>query len=175
VTGARITASFDDKDLVRGLRALRAMAIDSVPLMRAIGVALVETTQARFDTATDPSGHPWKALNPAYAALKRGPGILRESGMRGGLQGSITFRAARGQVEVGTNKVYGAVHQFGATIKPKNAKALVFRLGAGGKMVRAKSVTIPARPYLGFGAADRGGVEDVVAGALKRATQGRSA
>lgn len=169
MSGARIRVAFDDQALHGALRALRAMAIDNLPLMRAIGTGLVKTTQARFDTATDPAGGAWAALNPAYAEMKRGLGILRESGMHGGLQGSITFLASSGQVKVGTNKIYGAVHQFGATIRPKAAKALVFQLG--GKEVHAKSVTIPARPYLGLGVADRFQVEEVVAGALRRATR----
>ena len=164
MSGARITAKFDDNALIQGMRQLQAMAVNNLPMMRAIGTALVETTQQRFETQTAPSGHAWAKLNPAYAALKTGPGILRERGM---LYRSITFHAAPGQVEVGTNRVYGAVHQFGATIRPKQAKALVFRLGA--KTIHAKSVTIPARPYLGFGAADRAEVEEVVAGALQRA------
>lgn len=79
--------------------------------------------------------------------------------MRGGLQGSITFRTGPDQVAVGTNKVYGAVHQFGATIRPKG-RALVFNLG--GRKVFARSVTIPARPYLGFGAEDRQAVLDAL-------------
>lgn len=167
MTGARITAIFNDQDLQRGLRALRMMAADSLPLMTAIGSALVKTSQARFDSATDPAGHAWAALRPAYAAEKRGPGILRESGL---LQRSLTFRAGYGQVEVGTNRVYGAVHQFGATIRPKNTPALVFRMG--GKLVHVKSVTIPARPYLGFGAADVAAVEERVEFALRLATRG---
>ncbi len=52
-------------------------------------------------------------------------------------------------VEVGSNLVYAAAHQFGATIKPTNGKLLHFR----GHV--AKSVTIPARPYLGLSDADK--------------------
>jgi len=69
-------------------------------------------------------------------------------------------------VKIGTNKVYGAIHQFGGTIKPKAGKFLVFRLG--GRTVFARSVTIPARPFLGFGAADWQVVLDVVDFQLQR-------
>ena len=41
------------------------------------------------------------------------------------------------------------VHQFGATIYPKNARFLSW-LNSSGERVFAKSVTIPPRPYLGF-------------------------
>lgn len=53
----------------------------------------------------------------------------------------------------GSNKIYAAVHRFGAVIRPKTAEAVRFRLASG--LVRARSVTIPARPYLGLSAEDR--------------------
>jgi phage gpG-like protein len=126
---------------------------------RAIGVALVEVVNQRFETGTEPFGAKWQKLNPAYAAIKTGPGILRASLM---LQRSVTFQTSGLQITVGSNRIYAGVHQFGATIKPVNAKALAFRLGVTGAkggtkagIVRVKSVTIPARPYLGFGPNDQ--------------------
>lgn len=166
MTGARIAVKLDDKVILTALGRLGDVGLVSNGLMRAIGVGLVANTQERFDKAVDPEGKPWKALNPAYAALKRGPGILREAGMRGGLEGSITFQVSGTSVEVGSNKVYAAVHQFGAVIKAKNAKALVFRMGSS--LVRVKSVTIPARPYLGFSEADRVTVLEAIDVAIKR-------
>ncbi len=71
------------------------------------------------------------------------------------------------QIAVGSNRVYAAIHQFGGTIVPKTAAALVFRLGS--RVVRAKSVTIPQRPYLGFGPKDQRAVLDVVSNELARA------
>lgn len=169
MTGARVTAKLDDKEALAAFARLRDVGFVGQGLMRAIGVGLVANTQGRFDKGVDPDGRAWKGLNPAYAALKKGPGILREAGMRGGLQGSITFQVSGTSIEVGTNKVYGAVHQFGATIVPKQAKALVFRMGSGGGLVHAKKVTIPARPYLGFSEADRITVLDAIDVAIKRA------
>ena len=40
--------------------------------------------------------------------------ILRRQGFAGGLMGSISVRAYNDRAEVGTNKIYAAVHQFGA-------------------------------------------------------------
>lgn len=45
-------------------------------------------------------------------------------------------------------------------IRPKTAKALVFRLG--GRLVRAGKVTVPARPYLSFGRADDAMAEEAI-------------
>ena len=151
-------AVFDDQALVLRLEGMMLSPGRSLALMRVLGQALVRTTQDRFRTSTDPSGRPWHALNPAYAEFKRGPSILVESGARGGLLGSIHFQAGVRQVVVGTDKVYGAIHQFGGTIRPKTKKALMFRLGP--RLVMAKSVFIPARPYLGFGYKDIAAVEE---------------
>ncbi len=168
MTGARLHVVIDDKAITEPLRRLGAVAAERAGLMRAIGVGLVEATQSRFESQTTPDGTPWKPLNPGYAAGKRGPGILRESGMRGGLQGSITFQTRGGlEVEVGSNKVYAAIHQFGGVITAKTGRGLVFKIG--GQFIRKRSVTIPARPYLGFGAADQAVVEEVIEIVVSRA------
>jgi len=171
MSGARIGFTLDDKAFTADVAKLGGVLKSGV--VRAIGVALVEVTNKRFESGTDPFGQAWHALLPAYAAIKRGPGILRASLM---LQRSVTFATSGAQVTIGSNRVYAAVHQFGATIKPVNARALVFRLGGagpGGKsksgIVRVKSVTIPARPYLGFGPNDQRAVMETLAVFIGRA------
>lgn len=129
-------------------------------LLRAIGVGLQHTTRDRFERGADPQGRGWAPLHPAYAAARRPMPILQQMGDSGGLKGSITFQTASHQVAVGSNKVYAAIHQFGGVIRPNTAKALAFQLG--GHLVRARRVTIPARPYLGFGRADEEAVLDAV-------------
>jgi phage virion morphogenesis protein len=168
VTGARINANLDDKAIRDALGRLKGLPRDG--LLKNIGEALLGTTLKRFRTETDPDGQPWHPLLPAYAAIKRGPGILRESARPGSsLMGTIVYQVRGNEVIVGSNVKYAAVHQFGATITPKTAKALVFRLGAGGGVVRVKSVTIPARPYLGFGRQDQEAVIEQIEFAVSRA------
>jgi len=154
MTGATLTAEFQDGPFREGIERMQLLTRDFAPLLKTMGVGLVKTTQDRFVAAKDAQGNPWHALNPLYAENKKGPGILRGRAMSGGLMGSITFKVdGSTQLRVGSNKKYAAAHQFGVVITPVSAKALVFRLG--GKLVRAHSVTIPARPYLGFGEADQ--------------------
>lgn len=167
MSGAQLIIRMDVSQVQSAFQRLAHAVSDTTPIMRAIGTGLVANTQGRFDAEVDPDGNAWAPLEPVYAAGKRGPGILRESGMRGGLQGSITYRAGRDQVTVGTNKIYGAIHQFGGEILPKHGKFLIFSLG--GRTVKARSVTIPARPYLGVSSEDREMIVDVVTGALDRA------
>lgn len=170
MAGVTLEVSIDDKLVLKAFTALsKKLSGDTTPVMRAIGFGLVQNVHDRFEAAVDPQGQPWEPLNPSYAAAKRGPGILREAGMRGGLMGSITFSAGPDAVEVGTNKIYAAVHQFGATIVPVKASHLVFRIG--NQVVKAKSVTIPARPFLGISAEDERTIAETVTDALDRATK----
>ncbi len=163
MTGARISYTFDDRQAMAAIERLTAVRFQ---VMKPIGLALVQVVQERFRDERDPFGQPWAPLSPAYAAVKRGNHILTRSGL---LMRSITFRASVDEVAVGSNRVYAAIHQFGGTIVPKNGKALVFRLGS--RVVRAKSVTIPQRPYLGFGPADRRAVLQVLEAAVQSALE----
>ena len=164
MTGARIEMTLKAQAAVEAIDRLIAIRFH---VMEPIGLALRQVTQARFFSESGPDGTPWKALNPAYAAIKKGPGILR--GPVSDLWGSITFRASASEVTIGSIKKYAAVQQFGATITAKNAKALRFQM-AGGMMFR-RSVTIPARPYLGFGDADQEAVLEVVDAAVQSALE----
>lgn len=170
MTGVRIETRIDATEAAAAFGALLRVMRDTT-LLRAVGVGLVEATQSRFERGVDPEGNAWAPLNPGYAAGKRGPGILRESGMRGGLMSSITFATSSDAVEVGTNRVYAAIHQFGGEIKPKSGDRLVFSIAAA--PVFARSVTIPARPFLGFGPAEVETTLDVIEGALDRAMGAR--
>jgi hypothetical protein len=57
-------------------------------------------------------------------------------------------------VIIGANRQYAATHQFGATIRAKNKKALTVPI-ADGSLRLLKQVTIPARPFLGLSEGDK--------------------
>lgn len=165
---AGVSIEFEFKD--KGIRAaLHGMGMWREKAHAPIGMALIRGTQRRFTQQVSPEGQAWQKLLPAYAAIKRGPGILRASGM---LFKSITAQTSPEIVRVGTNRIYARVHQFGAVIKPKSPGGrLVFRLGGGGGkkgkgsnsgVVFARSVKIPARPFLGISAEDEQSVGDVL-------------
>jgi len=152
---------------IRAFAQLGLVVSNTTPVMRAIGVGLVANVHDRFQRGSGPGGAAWPALNPAYAAIKRGPGILRESGMRGGLMGSITSRAGSNSVEIGSNKIYAAIHQFGGIIRPVSASKLRFPLLGG--LVAVDQVEIPARPYLGIDREDEIVILETLVDALDRA------
>jgi phage virion morphogenesis protein len=165
MSGAAVSLTFQvlDEEVRRGFDQLGRAMTNTTPLMRAIGVGLVGSTHQRFIGQKSPEGQAWLAVNSDYAETKRNSRILTESGR---LRDSINARATSDEVRVGTNVVYGAIHQLGGTIKPKNGEALVFRMGD--RVIFAKSVTLPARPYLGISSEDETMVAETVFGFLER-------
>lgn len=171
MTGARVELTFENQAQVqRALTMLAAVGRSPEALLKPIGVKLASNTRDRMQAGRDPQGNRFAPLSPAYLPFKRGPSVLVGAGMQGGLMGSITSAVSGDQVAVGSNKVYAAVHQFGATIRPKNPKGLlIFRDARGRAWGAAREVTIPARPYLGLSGEDQDDILDITEGAFQRA------
>ena len=78
----------------------------------------------------------------------------------------VNYIASAEDVRIGSPKVYAAIHQLGGTIqKPEGTRYMVGRRFAkrdkeGGKdvKIRAHTITIPARPYIGISPADEEGI-----------------
>lgn len=182
---ASITLTADTTAALAGLVRLRERAVHLQPVLDRVGAALESSTIERFDAGVSPAGAPWKPSNRAVAGSRVEVGRKRKDGSRkvvmgrigktlvdsARLRNSITHSADDTSVDVGSNVVYAAVHQFGATITAKGGGALRFRL-ASGDFVTVKSVTIPARPYLGISPADELTIIDIVSDALAEAAAG---
>ncbi|MCA3421001.1 MAG: phage virion morphogenesis protein [Roseomonas sp.] len=165
MTGVRITINTAEfRDAIQGLGALMRRPQAA---MAEIGEALILSTQERAAAEQSPDGVAWPKLNPGYAAAKRGGSMLRETGR---LLGSLTRRADGHRVVVGTNVIYAAIHQFGGTVRPKSGGRLAFRLGR--TRVFARSVSIPARPWLGVSDADRAEIMAIFQDHARRAMRG---
>jgi len=162
MSGVRLDYSINDSKPLAMLQRLenfnaRAMFDD-------IGGYLDSEVANRFVEGKDPDGNTWEPLSDAtlFARIggaksrkKRGGtriGAIRKlAGIstlinRGNLRDSIThntFIDGSG-VEHGSNKVYAAIHQF------------------GGQAGRGKSVTIPARPFLGINGGDESMIDNIV-------------
>jgi hypothetical protein len=77
--------------------------------------------------------------------LKGGGHIERQSGK---LANSLSYKVlGYMDAEIGTDVIYAAIHEFGGTILPKNAKSLHW-VNASGEDVFRKKVVIPPRSYL---------------------------
>ncbi len=133
-------------------------------LMASIGDALVSGTSKRFEKGEAPDGTAWE---PSRRAQEAGGQTLVDTAA---LMKSIDYAATTDTVMVGTNLPYARIHQEGGTIRPKNKKSLRFKT-PGGKVIFAKQVDIPARPYLGVSKADmdevRATMADFLSGAFR--------
>lgn len=105
--------------------------------------------QLGFRMSKDPWGGSWKPLNPTLT--RKGQPLVNTRK----LYSSVGVRRDGNGIRVGTNlrtptggHSLGAVHQFGATIKPKAGKYLVWAPAGAKGLVFAEQVTIPARPFM---------------------------
>lgn len=166
MTGAAIRITENSDAIAAALEQLADRADDKQPLMQEIGAALLLSTQMRFERETGPDGNPWP---PSIRARLEGGRTLRDSGR---LVQSLTFNASSDQVELGTNVLYAAVQQVGATITAKTGDGLRFRIGDA--WITKKSVTIPARPFLGIDDDDRTEIAEITQAWLANLVDGAS-
>ncbi len=137
----KIDIDIDDQPVRRALQRMEDSGADLRPALVDIGEALLLSTEERFSNQVDPDGRPWKPLSPQYRKRKKHPKILTETT---NLRGRIHSVVSPGRVEIGTNVVYGAIHQL------------------GGQAGRNRAATIPARPYLGVSAEDKGSILEIL-------------
>lgn len=153
---AGVNIEFNAQDALDGLLKIEA-ALDDLPELfhKMADVLLYDIHVPRFDAQESPDGIPWQELSPWYkeAKPKQKDRILT---LDGTLRSTLRYQIEGDSLLFGTNVPYGAIHQFGGTIKPITAKAL----NVGGRPV--KQVVIPARPWLGIGAKDELLLVDVV-------------
>jgi phage virion morphogenesis protein len=134
----KIVFRIDDSKATAKLKLLQSAIDNPQPVYATVGRVLVNRIRLCFKLGIDPWGNPWQALK-----FRKGQ-PLRDTGR---LNRSIVSKVDATGVTVGTNLIYAPVHQFGATIVPKNKPRLVFP-GPNGKLIFAKKVTIPERPYM---------------------------
>jgi len=111
-------------------------------LLAAMGAEVESQTRRRIqDEKTSPAGGSWPGWSPRYAATRHGGQSLLQAGTtQETLLNSLECFADSDSAEVGSNKEYAAIHQFG-----------------GAEVGKA----IPARPYLGVSDANAADLEQV--------------
>ncbi len=170
----KVICRIDDREVIRAIDRLQGRARRLGPAFKNIGEVLLRSTQDRFSSQTDPDGRPWQRLKASTVASKSLRGhsdkILRQ---RGYLADSIRYQADENGVRIGTNRIYGAIHQFGGktrahVIRPKNKKALAWPGGRHpARSVNHPGSNIPARPFLGISRQDRDRILEVVSDHLR--------
>ena len=129
------------------LERLDAILANPHAAMDRIGRYIVASTLRRFEREREPDSTPW--LKSARAIADGGRTLTETGRLRGSIAHAVMD--AGHTVEVGSNVVYAAIHQF------------------GGRAGRGRRVTIPARPYLGIDERDRDAIARILARALEGA------
>ncbi|MEC4804747.1 MAG: phage virion morphogenesis protein [Jaaginema sp. PMC 1079.18] len=151
-----LRVSVDNRDVQAALSRLSSHTTNLQPAFKNIGEYLVLRTQERFDDQQDPKGQRWQPLKASTLARKtRLRKILKILQQDGDLRTSIAYQATNRDVSIGTNRVYGAIHQF------------------GGMAGRGRRVRIPPRPYLGVDDADRAEIVEIIEEHLRPPSTGQ--
>ena len=170
MAGGFIKVEIDDRQITKVLGELARAAQDLTPALEDIGDALINSTRARFDSETGPEGQRWapnsdvtlmrylqrlggvgkrrtagggRNLTKKGVAALGAKKILRDSG---DLADLLRKRVEGNALEVGTDRPYGAMMQFGGT------KAKWPHLWGD----------IPARPFLGLSDSDEAMVLEIL-------------
>jgi phage virion morphogenesis protein len=112
MAGVSLNVTIKDERIKRLLGDIQRRMGDLTPAMKIIGQIVRTSFVRNFEKGGRPSK--WAPLSPVTLARRKGRKILMDRGMGGGLAGSIHDRASKDEVTVGTNKIYAALHQFGA-------------------------------------------------------------
>jgi phage virion morphogenesis protein len=102
-------------DAVARLRLSLPLSGDMQPAMQRMGLVLKSAAQLRFRQEQAPDGVPWKKSGKETGRTLTDSGQLRRS---------LTVRATRSDVTVGSNLTYAAIHQFGGEIRPVKGRFL---------------------------------------------------
>lgn len=159
MAGSTLQITVDDEAARALLRRLVDFGADAMKdAGRDVGEYLLRVTRERGAAERSPDGVPWVALTDRYAARKqRKRGGLPMLHYDGHLLGDrLQYQVGRDWVEIGTDAVYGAIHQFGG--KPDMAPG---------------PAAIPARPWLGLSDEDTKEVARILQDHLDIALDGR--
>lgn len=141
----RVDVSIDDKAIQRRLESLIKRGEDLSPLLVDIGEYLELAHRDRWDKEIAPDGSPWQPLAYETSEQKerkgKDNGILLENA---DLRDLLRYQVANNILDYGTDRIYGATHQFGDEDRD-----------------------IPQREWLGFSDLDLSEIGDIVTDYLR--------
>jgi len=184
MAGAMLEVTLDQRQVGKALKELAEHQEDLTTPLNDIAEYLHQSTDSRFRQQVAPDGSPWAPLAPSTLARKRGTRILREAGT---LQDTLRHKVSSNELAFGTDRPYGAIHQFGGNIQhAARSQQVYFRQGKDGSvgnrfvkkrqsnfaqwvMRGAHSADIVARPFLGLSSEDRIEILEIVCDYLTEA------
>lgn len=124
------------KQVQQGFDRLKKNTSDLKPVFADIGEAMLNNTRDRLEAGKDIHGKafiPLKAKTIKYKKKNKDKILISE----GDLFGQLAYQLVHGGVELGSDKKYAAIHQYG-------------------------SDAIPARPFLGLTSQDEADILDII-------------
>ncbi|MDF1589862.1 MAG: phage virion morphogenesis protein [Gammaproteobacteria bacterium] len=107
----KVDYTFSDKEVTKRLKALVNAGEDLEIAFTDIGERLLNSTHERFDDEVDPDGNPWAGLYVHYQKRKKKNKdkiLVLDSFLRD----TLAYNPDSQGLELGTNLIYGATHQF---------------------------------------------------------------
>jgi len=177
MAGVTLQVTTDQTLIGKALDELAERIGDLTTPLNDIAEYLHQSTDNRFRQQVAPDGSPWAPLAPSTLARKKSGRILREAGT---LQDTLRHSVSNNELSFGTDRPYGAIHQFGGKIEhAARSQQVYFRQGkdgsVGNRFVKksrsnfaqwvsrgAHTVEIDARPYLGLSVDDETEIIEIV-------------
>ncbi len=169
MAGSMLEVSVDTSLASKALGDLIERLGDLTTPLNDIAEYLHQSTDDRFRQQVAPDGSPWAPLAPSTLARKKGSRILRAKGT---LQDTLRHNVSSNELSFGTDRIYGAIHQFGGKVQyAARSQQVYFRRGKDGSVGNrfakksksnfaqwvtrgAHDAEIKARPYLGMSSED---------------------
>lgn len=140
MAGARLQIELESRQVLDALGEMLRRIDNPQGAFEQIGDYLDVAHRDRFDAQRAPDGSPWAPLSDVTLARKK-RNRDKVLVLDGYLRDTLRTQASDTELLFGTDRVYGAVHQFGA------------KQGAFGTTRRGGPIPwgdIPARPWLGI-------------------------
>ncbi|PYF08235.1 phage virion morphogenesis protein [Rhodobacter viridis] len=170
MAGISISVELQEATARQALRDMLARMGDLRPFYKGVGEILLNSARERFDSQSGPNGAPWAPLKPATvrARIKKNqlPLMILQSNTNGknsSLKASLNAIPSDKDVRVGSPVLWAAIHQLGGTInKDAGSRYMVGRRfakrdkeGGNDVAIKAHTIRIPARPYIGVSDLDQ--------------------
>lgn len=161
---------------IQGLKMLEHKLKNTQDMLRSLkpywqlvgGYVQHQTIRERFNKEQSPDGQKWKPhseMTKAMRLKKHKSGNMKILQDNGELRRSITYEAGNNYVKIGSVLEYARVHQFGCIINVSN-KQRGYLLHKGFHVGR--TITIPARPFLGITKSEREYIKSMFHSYIKR-------
>lgn len=180
-----VTLSLDYRDVLSLLLETEQQLRHPEPLLDQMGEALLGFHRQRFQDQESPDGEAWQELSARYKKRKKRNRnkILTLDGV---LRNTLRWQIRGNEMLFGTDRPYGAIHQFGGTINiPARSQQAYYRQLRDGRVknqfaskkranysewntIGAYAITMPARRWLGVSDRERQRLVDIATHYLYR-------